>query len=145
MSGPAGADEAALIAAAREAAGNAYAPYSGFCVGAAVRAEDGRVFTAANVENASYGLSLCAETAAMATAAAAGVRVITHIAVTAHKASAPHEAVIAMPCGRCRQVMAEFAGPSALVSVDRRGQAPLKRTLAELLPDAFGPGAMAED
>ncbi|RAH99372.1 cytidine deaminase [Acuticoccus sediminis] len=134
------ADETALLAAAREVAARAYAPYSGFHVGAAIRAEDGRVFTAANVENASYGLSLCAETNAAMAAAVAGVRRLTHVAVVGYRAATPTAPALATPCGRCRQVLNEFAGPEARVIIgDADGSSVLALTLGELLPHAFGP------
>jgi cytidine deaminase len=118
-------DAADLIAAAAEAAANAYAPYSGFRVGAVVLARDGRVFAGANVENASYGLSLCAERAALACAAAAGVRPgeVATVAVTA------------APCGACRQWLAEFAADRVLYG--RPDGSVVSVRPDELLPDAF--------
>ncbi|WP_332461096.1 cytidine deaminase [Acuticoccus mangrovi] len=137
-------DEKALIAAARAAADNAYAPYSNFHVGAAVRAEDGRIFTAANVENASYGLSLCAEANAIAAAAVAGVRTLTHVAVVGYPAAAPDGPTLATPCGRCRQMIAEFAGGDAIVLVQSRdGTQTLRAPFREILPHAFGPDRLA--
>jgi cytidine deaminase len=129
-----------LLATAREAAGHAYAPYSRFRVGAAVRMvtpEGPRVVTGANVENASYGLTLCAERAALAAAlqlAPAGERpLVTHIAVAC--VDAPPEAGDAarMPCGACRQWLAELA-PDATYFVDGVAR---DLMLADLLPDAF--------
>lgn len=121
----------ALVAAAREARARAYAPYSRYRVGAAVLAADGAVFTGANVENASYGLSVCAERVALFQAVAAGHRKIREIAVvTAGRTSAA-------PCGACRQVMNEF-GVETLYLAGPRG--PLRRRrLHDLLPDPFGP------
>jgi cytidine deaminase len=118
------ANDASLLELAAEAAARAYAPYSSFAVGAAVRARDGRVFTGANVENASYGLTLCAERAAIARALAEGVspRELEAIAVTAS------------PCGGCRQWLAEFQ--IGRVVFVRDGEA-VTRTPAELLPDTF--------
>lgn len=134
-----GADDAALVEAARQAAERAYAPYSGFHVGAAVRAADGRVFAAANVENASYGLSLCGETNAVTAAVLAGVREIVAVAVVGYRAEAPEAPALATPCGRCRQVLNEFAGPGTRVIVcSRAGEEVLATTLGELLPHAFG-------
>ena len=133
-------EDAALVAAAREAAARAYVPYSGFHVGAAVRAEDGRVFAAANVENASYGLSLCGEANAVMAAALAGARRLTHVAVVGYRAAEPEGSAMAMPCGRCRQIINEFAGPQARVIVsDVSGDEVLATTLGALLPHAFGP------
>lgn len=134
------APDEALLAAARAAADAAYAPYSRFHVGAAVRADDGRVFAAANVENASYGLSLCAETNAIMAAAVAGVRRLSAVAVVGYRAAAPGEPVLATPCGRCRQVINEFAGPDTPVTVQSaEGSEILAVTLGDLLPHAFGP------
>ena len=117
--------------AAREAAGRAYAPYSGYRVGAAVLTEKGNFYTGCNVENASYGLTLCAERAAIAAAVAAegpGMR-IKAITVAA-EAGGP-----CPPCGACRQVIYEF-GPEALVLF--QGEDGLKEMQArELLPEGF--------
>jgi cytidine deaminase len=121
-----------LVAAARAAQGQAYAPYSGFRVGAAVRAGD-RIFTGANVENASYGLSICAERNAVVAAVLAGHRAIDAVAV-ATDASPP-----ASPCGMCRQTLLEFASDPRtfrVVSVngtDERAEWPLR----ELIPHGF--------
>ena len=117
--------------AARTASLNAHAPYSRFRVGAAVLSSDGRVFVGANVENASYGLTICAERVAIFAAVAAGVSKISELAVSAEKA--PSRLQEAMPCGACRQVMAEFMDATAVVHIDHVGD----RTLDELLPDAF--------
>ena len=123
------ADAAALAGAARRARRDAYAPYSRYQVGAAVRTADGAVFTGANVENASYGLSMCAERVAIFAAAAAGHRRIPVVAV----ATAGRNP--ASPCGACRQVMAEF-GVRDVYLVPLRG-APRRRRFRDLLPDAF--------
>lgn len=128
-----------LIAAARAAADNAYAPYSRFPVGAALRFADGSVVTGANVENASYGLALCAETVAVAKAMAEGVRGgLVAVAVTG-----PGREPLT-PCGRCRQVLNELA---ALGGTDPEvlcvGPEDVRRTtLSALLPDAFGPASL---
>ena len=139
------AADAALVARARETAANAYAPYSGFHVGAALRAQDGRIFTAANMENASYGLSLCAETNAAAAAAVAGVRTIDAIAVVGYRNADVEAPVMAVPCGRCRQILSEFATAGTRVIVcDSAGTQTLDTTLSALLPHAFGPGALGQ-
>jgi cytidine deaminase len=119
-----------LVQAARGARRRAYAPYSKFRVGAAVRA-GGRIFQGANVENASYGLTLCAERAAVVAAALAGARRLEAVAV-ASGTSPPTP-----PCGMCLQTLAEFAGPDLpVVLVGGRG-ARLETTLGALLPHGF--------
>jgi cytidine deaminase len=118
--------------AAREARDRAYAPYSGFHVGAALLSDDGRVFPGANVENASYGLSMCAERTAAYRAVADGARGIVVVAVTASNEEPT------WPCGACRQVLNEF-GPRALVVSEGLGGRREERGLEHLLPDAFGP------
>ncbi|MCF3935578.1 cytidine deaminase [Acuticoccus sp. M5D2P5] len=132
-----------LVEAARAAAGQAYAPYSNFYVGAAIRTADGRVFTAANVENASYGLSLCAEANAVAAAAVAGSRVITEVAVVGYPANLPPDDTLAAPCGRCRQMIAEFAASGARIHLANRALTRVTtHTIEELLPLAFGRAAL---
>ncbi len=122
-----------LLAAARAAARNAYCPYSRFAVGAALLADDGRLFTGANVENASYGLTLCAERAALVAAVSAGARTFRALAVAGGSRTP------AMPCGACRQVLAEFCSDAMpLFCTTRSGRAPARHTtLGRLLPDAF--------
>jgi cytidine deaminase len=119
-----------LVRAAREVSGRAYAPASGFAVGCAVLTGSGRTHVGCNVENASYGLTICAERAAIAAAVAAeGPRPrITAVAVHADTDSCS-------PCGACRQVIAEL-GPEAAVVYRRDGRL-VRRPIAELLPDAF--------
>ncbi len=141
-------DVAALLDAARAARANAYAPYSGFTVGAAIALDDGTVVRGANVENASYGLSLCAEAVALASAHAAGVmgRAVA-VAVVGDSLDVP-SGVAVMPCGRCRQMLVEaehVAGrPLAIYSapvVASGADGVAHYAVAELLPHAFGPGS----
>ena len=130
----------ALIAAARAAAEQAYARYSNFPVGAALAFADGAVVTGANVENASFGLSICAETVAAARAMSEGRRGgLVAVAVVAGK---PGEAAPVTPCGRCRQVLSELAqlgGTDPVVWCVGAGEV-LELRLSALLPHAFGPG-----
>lgn len=139
-------DRDALIAAARAASASAYAPYSRFHVGAALAFDDGAVITAANVENASYGLALCAETVAVAAAMAAGRRGgLLAVAVVggspAPDGTAQSAARPITPCGRCRQVLNELAGLGGTdptvwcVGADHT----VEMRLSDLLPRAFGP------
>lgn len=121
-----------LVWAAREAAGRAYCPYSDFPVGAAVLSADGRVFTGCNVENASYGLTVCAERVAILTAVADGASGLVALAVSCAKGQ-PTQAGSLMPCGACLQVMAELLEPTAVVIVDQVGQF----RMADLLPMPF--------
>ena len=136
------ADLITLMEAARDASRHAYAPYSQVRVGAALLFADGAVVTAANVENASYGLSLCAETVAVARAMSDGRRGGL-VAVAVHT---PDAAQIT-PCGRCRQVLVELAaldGGDPLVLGAGTGDTAQWR-LSALLPHAFGPNAIAPD
>ncbi len=119
-----------LIAAARRVRRHALAPYSGFKVGAALLTEDGTVVTGCNVENATYGLTLCAERVAMFTALSAGHRRFTRIAVVAD-AAAPTP-----PCGACRQILWEFAGDLEVVLANLRRETG-RYQLSELLPLPF--------
>ena len=129
------ASGAVLIEAAREAARNAYAPYSGFPVGAAVLLANGDTITGANFENASFGLSLCAETVALASANAAG-RLSDVVALAVSGGGA-----VLRPCGRCRQILAEasrHAGRDLLVyCAAAEGQEMERHLVSELLPLAF--------
>jgi cytidine deaminase len=123
-----------MVRRARRMSEQAYCPYSRFRVGAVVLTEDGQLFEGCNVENASYGLTICAERNAIFQMAARGARKI--VAVVIHT---PTPTPVA-PCGACRQVVREF-GPDALVVSVCDGPGVLGKTLSELLPDAFGPGS----
>ncbi|MFJ2767522.1 cytidine deaminase [Streptomyces sp. NPDC087300] len=122
------ADWDALREAAREAMSRAYAPYSGFPVGAAALADDGRTVSGCNVENASYGLGLCAECGLISQLQLTGGGRLTHFTCVDGKGE------ILMPCGRCRQLLYEFGGAGLLLETSSG-----VRTLGDLLPDAFGP------
>ncbi|MBM3311584.1 MAG: cytidine deaminase [Candidatus Aminicenantes bacterium] len=123
--------KAKLLAAALKARKKAYAPYSRFSVGAAVLASDGRVFSGCNVENASFGLTCCAERNAIFAMVASGGKKIQEVLVIGETAEP------LPPCGACRQVMAEFASPSTVIHLcNRRGES-LDVTLEELLPRRF--------
>jgi cytidine deaminase len=126
------ADLDALVEESRDARSRAYAPYSNFSVGAALVTDDGRHFTGANVENASYGLSICAERVAAATAVAAGARGIEAVAVTS---SSPTPTP---PCGACRQFLYEFNPEMTVVSEGGNGERKRWR-LSTLLFHGFGP------
>lgn len=129
---PAGPPEPwpALRAAAREAMARAYAPYSGYPVGAAARVADGRTVTGCNVENGSLGLSLCAECGLVSALHATGGGRLTHFTCC------DGAGATITPCGRCRQLLLEHGGPE--LAVDTAGG---PRPLADLLPDAWGPSA----
>lgn len=120
-----------LLARAIEARRNAYAPYSRFPVGAALLGEDGRVFTGVNVENASYGLTNCAERVAIGKAVSEGTRAFRAVAVVG-----PHDDVPCAPCGACRQVLWEFGPEMVVITPDGAGG---HRTtpMRDLLPGAF--------
>ncbi len=120
----------ALVALARQAMGRAHAPYSGFSVGAALEAEDGRTFVGCNVENASYPVTLCAERVALGAAVSQGARRFRRLALCA---SGPRPA---SPCGMCRQALAEFGTDLEVVSVAPDGAA-AEWTLEALLPESF--------
>jgi cytidine deaminase len=120
-----------LLAAARTARQMAYAPYSEFPVGAAVLGRDGRIYSGCNVENASFGLTICAERNAIFAMVAAGERVIKEILVIGDTAE------VLPPCGACRQVIAEFAKPAVVVHMCDRSGAGRSTTVADLVPFIF--------
>ncbi|MCK4564809.1 MAG: cytidine deaminase [Verrucomicrobia bacterium] len=122
-----------LIDMASQSLKNAHAPYSNYRVGAALLCADGTVFAGCNVENASYGLTNCAERTALFAAVAAGQTNFTALAITASGEPAP------FPCGACRQVLAEFCGPDFPVYIKQADEY-AATTLGELLPHAFDLG-----
>jgi cytidine deaminase len=126
-----------LLAAAKAARLRAYAPYSKFQVGAAVETADGSIVVGCNVENASYGLGICAERVALTSAVAAGHRSMRAIAI------AGPDGIATAPCGACRQFIAEF-DPAMPVTYTGPGD-PIVTTLAHLLPESFGPHSLGVD
>lgn len=126
-------DWEALREAARDAMSRAYAPYSGYPVGAAALVDDGRVVSGCNVENASYGLGLCAECGLVSQLQATGGGRLTHFVCV------DGQGETLVPCGRCRQLLYEFGGPDLVLETP---EGPV--TLAEMLPQAFGPGHLVK-
>lgn len=124
------ADQNVLIAAAGSAREHAYAPFSNFRVGAAVRAKSGRIFTGCNVENATYGLTLCAERVAVFKAISEGERGFDAVAVVADTD------VLTPPCGSCRQILWEFCGDAEVILANLQGKIERCR-MSELLPRPF--------
>jgi cytidine deaminase len=129
--GPSPEIAAALVERARQAGARAYAPYSRFAVGAAVLTADGAVYAGCNVENASYGLTICAERLAIWKAVSDGHTRIDALAVYTPTSS------ITPPCGACRQVAFEFGPDMTVICAGDAGSE--RHTLGELLPGAFGP------
>jgi len=123
-------DHESLIAKAMEARKKSYAPYSCFAVGAALLAKSGHIYTGCNVENASYGLSICAERVAVFKAVSEGERDFEAIAIVTEKGVAP--------CGACRQVLMEFGEDTQVIVANGAGEYRVF-TLQELLPEAFTP------
>ena len=130
--------DAQLLAGAKAAFKQAYAPFSRFRVGAALRTPDGQVYFGANVENSSFGLTRCAEQSAVQAMATAGERQFMDIVVYS-EAEPP-----ASPCGACRQRIREFAGPDTPIHAAGPGGVARSFTLAELLPESFGPETLGE-
>jgi cytidine deaminase len=122
-------EEGALIEAAQAAREWAYAPYSAYRVGSALQTRSGRIFTGCNVENASYGLTICSERVALGKAVSEGERDFEVLAICASGAPAP--------CGACRQVLHEFSPGLVLLLIDPRKEQSVKVDLSVLLPQAF--------
>ncbi len=123
-----------LIQKALEVRRNSYSPYSKFAVSAALLSQSGKVFTGVNVENASYGLTICAERVAIGTAVAAGEMEFERMAIVVKGGGSP--------CGACRQVINEFSPRLPILMADENGKLVKKAFLSELLPDAFGPQSL---
>lgn len=132
-------DTDALVAAARAVREQAYAPYSGFAVGAALRSSDGTIYTGCNVENIAYPQGTCAEAGAIAAMIAAGAREIAAVAVIA---DAPEPV---SPCGGCRQKLAEFSGEDTPVTMATIDGARRTARLGDLLPGAFSSAQMSHE
>ncbi|MFJ2870948.1 cytidine deaminase [Streptomyces sp. NPDC093108] len=128
MTAAAEVDWAALRSAARSVMTRAYVPYSHYPVGAAARVDDGRTVSGCNVENASYGIGLCAECGLVSQLQATGGGRLTHFTCVDGAGD------ILVPCGRCRQLLYEFGGPELVLETPEG-----LRTLDEMLPQAFGP------
>ena len=128
-----------LIQIANEMRKRSYCPYSSFSVGAALMTSDGSVYTGCNVENAAYSVSVCAERTAFVKAVSEGVRDFRAIAIVGGKRSEAED--YSWPCGVCRQLMREFCDPERFVIIVAKNETDyICRTLAELLPESFGPG-----
>jgi cytidine deaminase len=144
------AEDRALCVVASNVARNAYAPYSGFAVGAAVRTKSGQVFAGANLENASYGVGICAEIAAITAANSAGDFEVEAIAVVGYKfLPQPLVSSIVTPCGRCRQIILEashVAGTDIRVLCCNSDLTEIRAyAISELLPEGFGPHNLGVD
>lgn len=123
--------EEKLIREAEKVLPLAYAPYSNYKVAAAILTEDGKIFTGVNVENASYGLTICAERAALFSAVSAGYRSFVHLVVTSGG-----EGTVPYPCGACRQVLMEFSPDLRVTVIGEKGKI-TRTSLVELLPNSF--------
>lgn len=134
-----------LVAAAIEARRRSYSPYSHYQVGAALLAKDGQIITGCNIENAAYGPSNCAERTAFFKAVSEGVREFAAIAI-AGSPEGEKLTQFAYPCGVCRQVMAEFCRPEDFRIIVAKSEEDYRiMTLAELLPEGFGPENLRDD
>lgn len=125
-------DEERLLLEARKVLPLAYAPYSNFRVAAAILTEDGKIFTGVNVENASYGLTICAERTALFSAVSAGCRSFSYLAVVS-----ADDNILPSPCGACRQVLREFSPEMKVIAAAGEKGEILRLSLAELLPYSF--------
>ena len=125
-----------MLDLARRALANAHAPYSRFRVGACLRTAGGRLYAGCNVENAAYPVGQCAEATAIGAMVAAGDREIAEVVVLTERAE------LCSPCGRCRQQLAEFAGPDARIHLCGPEGVRITTTLGELLPMGFGPATL---
>ncbi len=134
-----------LIVSAINARANSYAPYSHYLVGAALLCADGSIVTGSNIENASYGATVCAERSAVFSAVSAGIRDFSAIAI-AGGAENEELSDYAFPCGMCRQVLREFTDPASFRVIVAISPEKYKEfTLEELLPESFGPDKLKED
>ena len=136
------ASDEELLRIARDASKQAYAPYSDFMVGAALRAEDGRIFTGCNVENAAFTPTSCAERTALFKAVSEGVTRFTDIAVVGSRRGEVNKQITS-PCGVCRQALFEFGGPELNVIMAKTPDDFIERSMDELLPFGFGPSNVA--
>lgn len=126
-----------LVAQALRARSNAYAPYSNYAVGSAILSDNGEIYDGANVENAAYGSSMCAERTAIFKAVANGERKIQALAVVTQTG--------AFPCGACRQVLSEFSQETIIIVANDSGEILHETTLDELLPHSFGPKDLGKE
>jgi cytidine deaminase len=126
-----------LISAAIDVTGNAYIPYSHYPVGAALRADDGTIYSGCNIENASYPVTICAERVALVKAVSEGKRSFDLLAVVTSNGGSP--------CGMCRQMLYEFAPDLRVILADLDGNVAYDGTLSDLLPRGFGPNSLPHD
>lgn len=133
------ADTDLMLKKAREVMDHAYSPYSKYKVSACVEAEDGSLHVGCNVENASYGITVCAETAALCNMISAGKKKIKSMVVMGSSGE------LCTPCGRCRQFIREFAASDALIHLSDKSKICKTTNIEELLPDSFGPQHFVEE